>query len=173
MPLILKIKLMYPKMLAIFLMLLTVMPYKIISLPAFLPMIDVIFIYYWCLYKPQIVQNWFVFIIGILRDIISINPVGVSALTYLVIRQIILYKRNEQAKYKHLQLFSTIWKGFAVIALISILCKWVLLSILSGELFSLQIMILHLTLSILVYPIFHSIFNMIFVTIPKDLNDVE
>ena len=57
-----------------------------------------ILIYYWVLKRPQALGYGFIFLSGIITDVIIGLPVGVSALTLLVVASVAAYVRGKTVK---------------------------------------------------------------------------
>ena len=72
--------------------------------------IQFIIIYYWALREPDILGNGHIFFAGIVNDIIMGLPLGMSALTYLIICFVASYIRTVTVK---MTLF-TDWFTFAI-----------------------------------------------------------
>lgn len=159
-----KITALYPKILAIILILISITPFGIYGASGFLPMVDIMFIYYWCIYKPHLVPNWFVFAMGLLRDAVSGSPIGLNALVNLILRFLVMYKRDDYAT----QPFIIVWQGFALSAVIVMTLKWIGFSLLFDQFFEIKVILLQFLLSVVMYPLFHSFFNIIFAITPKD-----
>ena len=56
--------------------------------------IHYIIIYYWVLKQPQFLGNGFIFLSGIITDVVFGLPIGISALTLLVIATVATYVRT-------------------------------------------------------------------------------
>ena len=56
--------------------------------------IHYIIIYYWVLKQPQYLGNGFIFLSGIITDVVFGLPIGISALTLLVIATVAAYVRT-------------------------------------------------------------------------------
>ena len=55
--------------------------------------IHYILVYYWALRQPQILGNGFIFLSGIISDVVLGFPLGVNALTLLVVASVASYVR--------------------------------------------------------------------------------
>ena len=65
----------------------------IIDLNFFTINIHYILVYYWILRKPQVLGYGFIFISGIINDVVFGNPFGINALSLLVIAAVASYVR--------------------------------------------------------------------------------
>ena len=53
-----------------------------------------IIIYYWVLKRPQLLGYGFIFLAGIINDVVLSNPIGLSVLTYLTVASMAAYIRT-------------------------------------------------------------------------------
>ena len=71
---------------------------SVINFKFFSVNIHYILIYYWVLKRPQALGNGFIFLSGIITDVIFGLPIGVSALTLLVVASVAAYVRVKTVK---------------------------------------------------------------------------
>lgn len=162
MSVLIKIKLLVPKFLAILSILVMCINTKINGLDSYFPAIDLMVIYYWCIYRPQLLGNGFVFFIGFFKDLLMGLPFGVNAFTNMALRMLIVHKgHNFKPK------FNFLWQGFAIILSISIALKWLMFSFVTGKWVSLENAFVYFVVSVLLYPILHSLFNYIYTGLPR------
>lgn len=138
-------------------------PIHIAGASAFFPMVDIMAIYYWTSYRPQVMPDWFVFILGILRDIMEGLTIGVSPFIYLLTRFIVLASKDLYKK----QTFIIVWQGFAIVSLIAITGKWLLVSFIIDMPLVFTSAIMQFVLSIAMYPLFHWLFSLVNIIIPE------
>lgn len=157
-------KVIYPRLLAVVMVFVTSIPLSLPGVSYFVPMVDIMFVYYWCVYRPHVAPAWFLFVIGILRDSIAGAPLGIHALTNLLVRALVIFRRDAYFK----QPFVILWQGFAMFAAVALLCKWVLFSFVYGNFLSVNMAFMQLLLSISIYPLVHYIFHLIYAMLPGD-----
>jgi rod shape-determining protein MreD len=162
MPIAFRLKLLLPKLLALLFIFLSYTPSRLYGLDNFFPAVDLMMIYYWSLYKPQVMPNWFIFSIGLMKDILSGSPLGVNALSYILLRGLAMYKEKYLKKT-----FTGLWQGFAVFAAIVMIFKWLVFSFVFEEIMAINTVLMQFLLSVLIYPLFHSLFNGINVILPR------
>tara|TARA_B100002052_G_C15648246_1_gene491633 strand:- start:294 stop:713 length:420 start_codon:yes stop_codon:yes gene_type:complete len=66
---------------------------SVINLNFFTVNIHYILVYYWVLRQPQILGNGFIFLSGIISDVVLGFPLGVNALSLLVVASVASYVR--------------------------------------------------------------------------------
>ena len=117
--------------------------------------LQLIIIYYWMLKDQSILGNGHVFFAGIINDVVSGLPLGVSALTYLAVSFVAMYVKNVTV---NITLF-TDWFTFLIAVFFSNLTFLILiynfteLSVTYTEIFY------NSFFTLLFYPLFWLIFN--------------
>ena len=105
--------------------------------------------YYWTIYRPNLLPAPWLFFIGTIQDLLSGGLLGVTAVTLLLTRAIVLPYR----RYFVDRLFPMIWAGFALLTGGAMLFSWALHSILAAELLDLRGPVLRAVLTIAAFPI--------------------
>ncbi len=105
--------------------------------------------YHWTIYRPDLLPAPLLFLIGTIQDLLSGGLPGVTAVTLLLARAIIVPQRQ----YVVDRPFPFVWAGFTLLAGGAMLFSWALHSLLSAELLDLQGPILRTGLTISVFPI--------------------
>lgn len=116
--------------------------------PFFLLMV----VYYWSIYRPTVMPMAYTFCLGILIDLLSDMPVGVSALTLMIVQMIVLKSRL----FLMGQPFVMVWLGFALTSFAYAFFTWFVLTILNFSMFPketfLQVLVAGL-LTALIFPL--------------------
>jgi len=107
------------------LILLMQLPYRLSFLDDLLPFLPLAAVYYWCIFKPNLMPVWAVFLLGLLEDILSGGPLGMMALLLLLVRIFVLQQGRRFLEREFL--FS--WLVFLVVALIFGLATWAISSV--------------------------------------------
>ncbi len=95
--------------------------------PFFLLMV----VYYWSIYRPTVMPIAYTFVLGILIDLLSDMPVGVSALILIIVQIIVLKSRL----FLMGQPFIMVWLGFAIVSFAYALLSWFLLTLINFVIF--------------------------------------
>lgn len=90
------------------------------------PALTLIAVYYWMVFRPDLMPMLGLFALGIVNDALAGSPLGVSSLIYLIGQVAILNQR----RFLVGQSFWILWSGFALIAPIAMLFQWIAISIL-------------------------------------------
>ena len=88
------------------------------------PLLSLMAVYHWAVYRPELLPAFAVFLIGLLQDTLSGTPVGVNAMVYLGVYGIVV----SQSRFFTGKSFVIIWLGFALVAGVAELARWVLVS---------------------------------------------
>jgi len=126
--------------------------------PQCFPMIEVMIIYFWSLYFRRSMPASFAFLLGLFQDVLFGTPLGVTALSNMLLRSVVLAKRKDLFG----QSFVVIWTFFAICA-IAILCvKWLLFSLIYQQVFgSGASFFMQGALTVLLYPMMHQVFYLL------------
>lgn len=120
------------------------MPYAGNVRPFFL----LIAVYYWAVYRPTLLPPWYIFGLGLLTDILSGLPVGLSAFVLVAVQWIV----RSQRLFLMGQSFLGLWMGFAVTCLIVAAMNLVLFSMVTQSLPPLGPALASVGLSICLFP---------------------
>ena len=82
-------------------------------------------VFYWTIFRPALLVTPIVFILGLLMDIVSGWPPGVSALLLVCVQWVTLAQR----KFFMGQSFMTVWWGYFLISIIVGLLQWAVFSL--------------------------------------------
>jgi rod shape-determining protein MreD len=120
----------FPASCTILLMLLTEIPFGFADQAALLPAVTVACVYFWSLFRPTGMPPPVVFLIGVLLDLLGYLPLGVGALTLLVVHGLVLRWRGVLSQLG----FLPVWLAFAGFAAGASLLVWALATILTFRL---------------------------------------
>lgn len=110
--------------LTVILVLVGVVPLHIPGFASVAPMLALMAVYHWAIYRPELLPAVAVFLVGILQDMLMGLPVGVNALVFLTVYGVVLSQRG----FLHGKSFAIVWLGFAVVAAGASLETWILVS---------------------------------------------
>ena len=123
-------------------------PSYIPGLAFFLPLYNAIIIYFWAVKRPSSMPYWLIFLAGILQDIVVGAPLGLYALTNIMmvigIRMLCSPGQNDSPEL--------LWKNFGWIAGGSLMLQWGIVSVIEEHLFSIRYICLQWLLTMLFFP---------------------
>lgn len=120
-------------------------------------------VYYWSLFGHAFFPLWFVFLMGLLQDILTGLPLGVSALTYSGLWWLV----QSQRRYLTKEPFLVIWFGFAVAVSLLGVVTWMVLSLYYATPMPWQDAAVQLILTVLFYPAAHLVFTQFMMSLMK------
>ena len=129
--------------------LLSVEPLHLDGCAGLTPAFTLMATYHWTIYRPDLLPPPLIFLIGTIQDLLSGGLPGVTAVTLLLARAIIVPQRQ----YFVDRPFPFIWAGFTLLIVAAMLFSWALHSLLAAELLNLRGSVLHAVLTISVFPI--------------------
>lgn len=112
------------------------------------PLLGLIAIYYWAIYRPDLVRPYIVFVLGLLNDVIHMYPIGLSACVYLALYQLVFTYR----RYFVGQIFSMLWIGFAIVGFIAVLFNWLILALFSNKMVAVIPVVLQYMITVALFP---------------------
>jgi rod shape-determining protein MreD len=134
---------------------LCVIPKHIWGISYIMPLLPLIPIFYWGIMQATEMPYWFVFLIGLLMDVVSGIPLGLSALLYVLF----LITIHTQSKYIHKEGFVIIWGYFMMLLAIIFILEWLIISFSGNQMQAIPAAIIQWLLTISFYPIFHRLFD--------------
>lgn len=131
-------------------------PTHIPGLAQITPMYALIAVYFWSIYRPDLLGYGLGFFIGVLEDLLTGAPLGVGALTILLTQWVVF----NQQKFFHAKPFAITWFAFVLIALGAAILKWICIGLIEtsgftpfGDLFAAYL------ITVAVYPMIAWLFS--------------
>lgn len=106
-------------------------------------------IYFWMLHRPDLIGIGTIVVMGIVSIAISSSVAGASLVGYLVM-YILMYNIQKLFNAKP---FVVIWYGYMALCLVSLLVKWLVVSVYYDTFLPLSILMLGYLLGIVIYPL--------------------
>ena len=103
------------------LMLFAMTPTYIPGLSHITPMYALMAVYFWSIYRPDLLGYGSTFAIGVLEDLLSGTPLGSGALILLLCQRVVFH----QQKFFNNKPFGIIWLAFALVAFGAGLLRWI------------------------------------------------
>jgi rod shape-determining protein MreD len=116
------LRLLLPGLVTYIAVMLTVMPLGIPFIAVVTPFLSLMAVYYWSIYRPDLLPPVAVFTLGILQDILTGGPVGLLALVLLLVQASAVSQRRILLG----QAFSVEWAGLLLIAAGAGAVSWML-----------------------------------------------
>lgn len=120
---------------------------------SFTPAIAAACVFYWVFIYPDLIGSLTVFIIGMVSDIIFLQPLGMDSLALLIAYTLTSHQRDDVVKYG----FLVVWSFFAYFLFIFFAIKLMSAYIYMGDIFFSFDLIIQYMLTFLIYPLVHRI----------------
>ena len=143
-----------PIVVSMFCVVLTMLPYGLWAGVVMAPSFALMAIYYWTLYRPDILPPFAVFFIGLYQDLLSGGPLGMWPVIYLSVYGLIVSQRL----FFIGKAFLAIWFGFGAIVLLSCILTWAIGSLYFAAVLSPGVILLQGVLTFALYPLFGRLF---------------
>jgi rod shape-determining protein MreD len=101
-----------PLLTGVLCVLLSVMPKGVPELANVWPAFVLMAVFHWTVYRPDLLPAVAVFVLGMLLDLLNDTPIGLSALTLLTARTLLIRQRSFFLN----QPFTVMWGGFLIFA---------------------------------------------------------
>jgi len=137
-----------PTLTTFVLLVLAVLPLHVPDYAAVTPLFVLAAVYYWTIYRPELLPPIVVFLGGIVLDMLTGTPLGVSSLLLLLARTVV----ETQRRFFVNRLFPFVWGGFALLAAAAIAFLWLIGSLLDGVLLDMRAAALQWVLTVASFP---------------------
>ena len=137
-----------PFVITLSLAMLTIIPLRIPDFAPVTPALTVISVYYWSIYRPDLLPMAAVFGVGLFQDALAGTPLGLTALVLILVQYVVIAQR----RFFHSKTFLVEWWGFLLVAPGAALVSWLLASLYFGVFVAVRPLGFQLLLSIALYP---------------------
>lgn len=112
------------------------------------PFLTVCVVYFWTVYRPDLLTPLAVFVIGVALDATGGLPLGLTALSLLIARALLMSGQRFLLR----QPFPVVWAGFLLVVLAVATLRWLLASLFWGRVFPLEPVLFEAGLTFACYP---------------------
>ncbi|HEU0117893.1 MAG TPA: rod shape-determining protein MreD [Alphaproteobacteria bacterium] len=113
------------------------------------PPLGLIVLYYWSIHRPDLLRPGMVFAIGLLNDALNSLPIGLSALLFVAVHQILFRQRRFFAGHS----FFMMWFGFILMITGAMVTEWLALDLWNWHMMPFFPVLMQCILSIVIFPI--------------------
>ena len=113
---------------SLFLVLLTATPSKIPNFSVIEPMVSLMCVFYWSLYRPDLVSIHVTFVLGLLVDFLGMFPLGSHSLLFLLAHSVTVSMRHFLLEASPMMM----WFVFSIIAAGTYVLLWVIITLFYG-----------------------------------------
>ena len=137
-----------PFVVTMFLVILNAVPLPVPGYAVTTPVLALMAVYHWSVFRPDLMPAAAVFVIGLLHDALSGPPMGINALALLLVHGIMISQR----RFFIGKSFLVLWWGFILVALGASLVTWTLTSLVFGAIVPPTPVVAQAVLTIILYP---------------------
>ena len=112
------------------------------------PMFSVMSVYYWSVYRPDLMPLWLAFLVGLCQDGLGSAPFGMMAVVMVLAGGIATFRRRLFANRS----FLIGWLGFVMVAAAACAAVWAISSLVASTFLDLRLALLQLAVAAAVYP---------------------
>lgn len=138
----------FPTITMLMLALLSVLPLRFPDYAAVATLLALAGLYYWTIYRPELLPPVAIFLSGLVLDLLSGAPLGIAALVFLLARVVVMPQRRFFVD----RLFPFVWGGFTLLAAGTIAFLWLLGSLFSGVVLDMRAATLQWVLTVACFP---------------------
>ncbi|MFN4283347.1 MAG: rod shape-determining protein MreD [Alphaproteobacteria bacterium] len=125
------------------------LPMPIAGYAAVVPLFTFCAVFFWAVYRPDLLPPWLVLLIGLVQDALAGTPFGLNAIMLLLAYGMVASQR----RFFLSRPFPLVWGGFMLIALIAIVVAWLLASIFVSHIIRPGPATFQLLLTLALYPL--------------------
>jgi rod shape-determining protein MreD len=114
-----------PSMFTLALVFINVVPFHIPEFSRVAPLLPLMAVYHWAIFRPKLLPAYAVFLIGLFQDVLTGTPIGVNALVFLIVYGVVL----SQKRFFIGKSFLILWLGFSIIAAGASVISWAAVSL--------------------------------------------
>lgn len=151
-----------PGLTAFILVFIGFVPLKITGFSAISPDLLLIAVYYWLIFRPDLMPAPLVFLLGLLEDLLGGGFIGLRTLSLLVAYGLV----TSQREFFFAKGFGVIWWGFMLVALGIRLFEWLLGSMMWGAPMDPFASVFSFMLTVVLFPVFMTLFALLHRRIP-------
>ena len=112
----------FPFALTLLLVMVAMVPLRVPELSPIVPSLGIIGVYYWAVYRPDLMPGWAVFLLGLIQDLLGGGPIGIYALVFLLLITLV----GAQRRFLATGSFVFVWAIFLPVAATAFLLIWLL-----------------------------------------------
>lgn len=131
------------------LLLFSYVPFDFMFLNSIRPAMGMICVYFWLQHRPDLFNLGSVFFLGVLDDVVTSSPLGSNIFELLLMYVLV----NNTSRFLNAKPFVVLWYGFALLALVTMLSRWLIVSVYYSQFLPLSMLAFSYMATIAVYPL--------------------
>jgi len=157
-----------PGLLTAMLIVLGASNFQLSGISEFIPSFAVMAIFFWAIYVPKFMPQWFCLLLGIFQDAINGTVLGQSAVINLILWGIIYSQRRFLIK----ESFPVLYGIFIITSLAASGLQWLIFCLVTAKIFFSISILIQWFFTATFYPVIHLIFSRIYLAMVKNFRYV-
>jgi len=137
--------------LTVLMVLLSAVPLHVPGAGEVTPSLPLIGVFYWGMFCPGALPYTFLFLLGIVQDVLAGTPLGITSLINLTFVCLL----GAERKLFGSAVFGAVWLGFALLSGVATIAQWGVMSLYSGTAFPFGVHVVRWGATCLAYPPMH------------------
>jgi len=137
-----------PVAITMLVILVNVVPTSLAGFDRVVPSLSMMAVYFWAIHRPDLLRPSAAFGLGLIEDILAGTPIGLSALTLILVHWTVVTQRA----FFLAGTFVAIWGSFGLIAFAIACLRWLLQSILHLSLLPIDVSLFQALLTVALFP---------------------
>ena len=152
-----------PALLALVCLGVGVLPLGVPYLAGIMPVLILIVVFYWSLYRPDLMPPLLAFLVGLLYDALSGGPPGLMAVVLLAVHGVCVSQRRVFLSKSYL----VGWFGFIVVGAGALLVAWIMASLYYVAWIDPRSVLFQFLVTAALYPVFAGLFALLQIRVVK------
>ena len=144
-----------PACVTLLLVLASALPWRLPAFAEVTPALIVMAVFYWTIYRPDCLPGTATFGLGLLQDLLTGTPPGMTAFILLSVQGVVASQRS----FFLSRPFLVVWWGFALVMPAVGLAGWILSSACFGAIVPPLPVVIQVVLTVLLFPVFAALFG--------------
>jgi len=119
-----------PFAITVLLAMFSVMPARAPEIAPVMPALVLIAVYFWSVFRPDLMPFWAIFLIGVFQDLLTGVPLGVGIVSLLLVHGYV----GTQRRFFASATLPMLWVVFLLVAAVAIALNWLLSCLVTGVL---------------------------------------
>ncbi|MBR2033815.1 MAG: rod shape-determining protein MreD [Alphaproteobacteria bacterium] len=113
------------------------------------PALGIVAAYFWLQHRPDLFNLWSMFLLGLIDDFVSSSPLGSNIFEMLLLYVLV----NNTSRLLNAKPFVVLWCGFAALSLVTLLGRWLVVSVYYSQFLPLSMLFFSYLVTIAIYPL--------------------
>ncbi|MFM2045402.1 MAG: putative rod shape-determining protein MreD [Pseudomonadota bacterium] len=138
-----------PVALTVVMMLVAMVPVPLPGYSVVAPPLALMAVFYWTIHRPDLLRPLAAFLIGLLQDLLSGAPLGMTPLIYTLVYWLLINNR----RFFLGSGFAMLWWGFALVAAGASVVQWAAYSLIQATVLDMTVLAFQTLVAIAIFPL--------------------